>query len=135
MYSLFSVLILIVCFLLVLIVLVQNSKGGGLASNFSGAGQVMGVRKTADFLEKSTWTLAAALVIFSIFAIAAIPHSQDDSQQSRIQEQVKRTTAGTMSTNLPAVPDGNAKEAATETPTNTDGAATATESTTPQDAK
>ena len=38
--------------------LVQNSKGGGLAANFTSAGQSMGIRKTADFLEKSTWTLA-----------------------------------------------------------------------------
>ena len=55
-----GILILITCILLILIVLVQNSKGGGLASNFSSSGQVMGVRKTADFLEKSTWTLIAA---------------------------------------------------------------------------
>ncbi len=106
MYSLFSILILIVCFLLVLIVLVQNSKGGGLASNFSGAGQVMGVRKTADFLEKSTWTLAIALVIFSIVAVAAIPRAENGAQQSRIQEQVQHTTTGL--DNMPPSPE-NAK--------------------------
>ncbi|TNF42125.1 MAG: preprotein translocase subunit SecG, partial [Bacteroidetes bacterium] len=50
MYTLITVLIFIICILLVLIVLVQNSKGGGLASNFQSAGQVMGVRKTTDFL-------------------------------------------------------------------------------------
>ena len=111
MYSLFSVLILIVCFLLILIVLVQNSKGGGLASNFSGAGQVMGVRKTADFLEKSTWTLAVALVLFCVVAVAAIPHVQD----SRIQEQVQRTTSGVMPTTVPDVPEG-AEVPAAETP-------------------
>ncbi|HSW68047.1 MAG TPA: preprotein translocase subunit SecG, partial [Bacteroidales bacterium] len=60
-YVLVSVLIMIVCVLLALIVLVQNSKGGGLASNFASSNQFMGVRKTADFLEKSTWTLAIAL--------------------------------------------------------------------------
>ena len=53
MYSLVSVLIIIACILLILVVLVQNSKGGGLASNFSASSQVMGVRKTADFLEKA----------------------------------------------------------------------------------
>ncbi len=42
----------------IMIVLVQNSKGGGLAANFTSTGQSMGIRKTADFLEKSTWTLA-----------------------------------------------------------------------------
>ncbi len=61
MYNFISILILIVCLLLVLIVLVQNSKGGGLASNFAETGQMMGVRKTADFLEKATWTLAGDL--------------------------------------------------------------------------
>jgi preprotein translocase, secG subunit len=116
MYSLFSVLILIVCFLLVLIVLVQNSKGGGLASNFSGAGQVMGVRKTADFLEKSTWTLAVALVLFCIVAVAAIPHVQDETNQSRIQEQVQRTTSGVMPTEVPSVPEGTEVPTATEAP-------------------
>jgi len=51
-YVFISVLILITCIILILVVLVQNSKGGGLASNFAGSNQFMGVRKTADFLEK-----------------------------------------------------------------------------------
>lgn len=57
MYIFFSVLIVICAVLLILIVLVQNSKGGGLASNFGQGNQVMGVKKTADFLEKATWVL------------------------------------------------------------------------------
>ena len=68
-----AVLIIITCVLLALIVLVQSSKGGGLASNFSGSNQFMGVRKTADFLEKSTWTLAVALLVLSLFSIFVIP--------------------------------------------------------------
>jgi preprotein translocase subunit SecG len=55
-YIFISVLVIIACILQIMIVLVQNSKGGGLAANFTSAGQTMGVRKTADFLEKSTWT-------------------------------------------------------------------------------
>ena len=131
MYSLFSVLILIVCFLLVLIVLVQNSKGGGLASNFSGAGQVMGVRKTADFLEKSTWTLAVALVLFCVVAVAAIPHTQDDTHQSRIQEQVQRTTSGVMPTTVPSVPEGTEVPTGSEAPAETPAADAAQASDTP----
>ncbi len=73
MYIFFSVLIVITAVLLVLIVLVQNSKGGGLASNFSQGNQVMGVRKTADFLEKATWGLAIALVAFCLLASFSIP--------------------------------------------------------------
>ncbi|HSW67163.1 MAG TPA: preprotein translocase subunit SecG [Bacteroidales bacterium] len=75
-YVLVSVLIMIVCVLLALIVLVQNSKGGGLASNFASSNQFMGVRKTADFLEKSTWTLAIALMSLSLFSIFVIPRTQ-----------------------------------------------------------
>ena len=63
LYIIISVLIFIVCILLILVVLVQNSKGGGLASSFSSSNQLMGVRKTADFLEKSTWSLAIALLV------------------------------------------------------------------------
>jgi preprotein translocase subunit SecG len=68
-----SVLILIACVLMILVVLVQNSKGGGLASNFSSSNQYMGVRKTADFLEKFTWALAIALLVLSLFSIVVIP--------------------------------------------------------------
>ena len=55
MYTVIISLIVVVSILLALIVLVQDPKGGGLASNFSSSNQVMGVRKTTDFLEKATW--------------------------------------------------------------------------------
>ena len=73
MYVTISVLILIVSFLMMLVVLVQNSKGGGLASNFSSHNQILGVRKTTDFLEKATWTLAVLLVVFCLASSIAIP--------------------------------------------------------------
>ena len=63
MYVFISILILIASILLILIVLIQNSKGGGLASGFSSSNQIMGVRKTTDFLEKATWTLAGTVVV------------------------------------------------------------------------
>ena len=90
LYILISVLILIVCVLMVLVVLVQNSKGGGLASNFASSNQFMGVRKTADFLEKATWSLAVALLVLSLFSIFVIPKSQGKSEasQSEIQKQI-----------------------------------------------
>lgn len=72
-YILLSVLILITCILLTLIVLVQNSKGGGLASNFASNNQIMGVRKTTDFLEKSTWTLAIVLLVLTLTSTFVIP--------------------------------------------------------------
>lgn len=75
-FVLISVLILITCILLMLIVLVQNAKGGGLASNFSSSNQVMGVRKTTDFLEKATWTLAIVLLILTLSSTFVIPRGE-----------------------------------------------------------
>ncbi len=86
MHALFVILILIVCILLSLIVLVQNSKGGGLASNFSSSNQYMGVRKTTDFLEKATWTLATALLVFSLLATMTLPKGQIE-ERSRVEGQ------------------------------------------------
>jgi preprotein translocase subunit SecG len=86
-YVFVSIVIIIACVLQILIVLVQNSKGGGLAANFTSAGQTMGIRKTADFLEKSTWTIAAAILILCVVATAAIPRGSA-SEQSRIQNRI-----------------------------------------------
>lgn len=89
MYTLVSVLIFIVCVLLVLIVLVQNSKGGGLASSFSSSNQIMGVRKTADFLEKATWTLAGSLLFLCLVAAMTIPRGELDTQKSQIEQKLQ----------------------------------------------
>ena len=67
MGTIVSILIFMVAVLLILVIMVQNPKGG-LASNFSSSNQVMGVRRTADFLEKATWTLGIALVVLSIIS-------------------------------------------------------------------
>ena len=69
MYVLITILIVIAAVLLTLLVLVQNSKGGGLAAGFASGNQVMGAPKTADFLEKATWTLVALIIVFSIAAV------------------------------------------------------------------
>ncbi len=64
-FTIFLVLIVIVAFLLVVVIMVQNPKGGGLSSSFGGGGtqQLGGVKKTGDFLDKSTWFLGAALIV------------------------------------------------------------------------
>ena len=100
MYTLAIVLIFIVCLFLVLIVLVQNSKGGGLASSFSSNNQIMGVRRTSDFLEKATWYLAGALLVFCIMASAFIPRNQS-TQQSIMSEQIQTAVDPTQTPNCP----------------------------------
>ncbi len=70
--------------------MVQNPKGG-LASNFSSSNQVMGVRRTADFLEKATWTLGIALVVLSIISSSFMSSSQviEVNTDSELKEQVE----------------------------------------------
>ena len=110
MYVLVSVLIIIASILLTLIVLVQNSKGGGLASNFSGSNQVMGVRKTTDFLEKATWTLAIALVVLSIAASMTIPRGGIE-EASKIEQEVSNAVDPTQMPQFPtSVPEADQTE-------------------------
>ena len=90
MYLFVSILILVICVLLGLIVLVQNPKGGGLAANFAGAGsQFMGVRQTADFLEKATWSLAIGLLVMSLVGTMIVPRSSVEVRQSQLQDRVE----------------------------------------------
>lgn len=73
MYLVFIVLTVLVSVLLIGIVLVQKSKGGGLSSQFGGGNQVLGVRGTNTFLEKTTWTLAALILVLSVCTAYAMP--------------------------------------------------------------
>ena len=75
MYTLFLLVVLVAAVLMCVIVIIQNSKGGGLASSFASSNQIMGVRKTADFLEVSTWTLAAIMAVCSILASISLEGS------------------------------------------------------------
>lgn len=93
MYTLFAVLIIITCVLLVLVILVQNPKGGGLSSQFGGGNQMFGVQKTTDFLDKATWTLAGALLALTLLSNFAI--ERDNGQViegSKIQDQIENTS-------------------------------------------
>jgi preprotein translocase subunit SecG len=73
MYTLLVVLIVFAALLMIGIVLIQESKGGGLASNFSSYNQIGGVRKTTDFIEKATWGLAGFMVVISIACAYVAP--------------------------------------------------------------
>ena len=78
MYTLLVILIVIAALLMIGIVLIQESKGGGLASQFSGYNQIGGVRKTTDFIEKTTWGLAAFMVIISVACAYVAPQATSD---------------------------------------------------------
>ena len=93
MYYLFIALICLASLLMIFIVLIQESKGGGLASNFSSTNAIMGVRKTTDFIEKATWGLAAAMVIFSIVCAYTAPQAVTD------ESVLEKTATETQTTN------------------------------------
>ena len=79
MYNVVIILIVIASALMTLIVLIQESKGGGLASTFSSSNQIMGVRKTTDMIEKTTWGLAVAMVVLSVASSYLLPTQSTDA--------------------------------------------------------
>ena len=92
-FTIFLALIVIVCFLLVLVIMVQNPKGGGLSSSFGGSGsqQIGGVQKTGDFLDKSTWVLASLLVILILLSNVSLGNNA--SAPSLLESEENQTTA------------------------------------------
>lgn len=102
MHSLIVGLIIAVSLLLILVVLVQNPKGGGLSSTFAGANQVMGVRKTTDFFEKASWTLAITLVVLCFLSVAVTPSGETAGQRSLIESRMQEMPSSTPDfSNLP----------------------------------
>ncbi len=119
MYTLFVILIVIASILMIGIVLIQESKGGGLSSSFAGYNQVAGVRKTTDFIEKATWGLAAAMVVISIVCAWVAPTATADSS---VMENIENRV--TNPNNLPGFGASQQKDAAAPA---TDAAAPAAE--------
>jgi preprotein translocase subunit SecG len=119
-----SILVLIVCVLLMLVVLIQNPKGG-LDSAFSTNNQVMGVRKTTDFLEKATWTLGILLVVISVASAVVTGPAEiaegEDAAQSKMTEQIDEKAMPTAPvTNGIPLPDAGTPAAAGQ-PTEEEG--------------
>lgn len=91
-YTLFMGLIILVAVLLILIIMVQNPKGGGLASSFGGGGAQSlggGVQSTTNFLDKSTWFLAIALLVLILLSNISAPKSDSgNSEESILKEKL-----------------------------------------------
>lgn len=94
-----SVVIVILAVVLVFFVLIQNSKGGGLASNFSSGNQILGVRKTTDTLEKITWTLVGIIVVLCVASSAL--SKQTTASSSEVSDQVEVPAAGAAQEEVP----------------------------------
>ena len=89
LYTICIALILVASVLVILAVLVQNPKSG-MAANFGASNQVMGVRQTADFLEKFTWGLAIAIVILSLLATMTMPSANISSSKSGVEKALEQ---------------------------------------------
>lgn len=85
-FTIFLFLIIVVAFLLVVVIMVQNPKGGGLSSSFGGGGtqQLGGVKKTTDFLDKSTWVLATVLLALILLSNVAIDSDSGVSESKAL---------------------------------------------------
>lgn len=100
MYPLVIILVILAAILMCGIVLIQESKGGGLASAFSAQNSMLGVRKTTDVLEKATWGLAAAIVILSVASAAFVTKVTVEEAPITISAPAQSTDAG----NVPSFP-------------------------------
>lgn len=92
MHVFLSILILICALLLIGVILIQKSKGGGLASNFQGANQIMGVKSATNFVEKATWVLAVIICILSIISAFTAPQTLVQGQ-SKVSAPAKQEVA------------------------------------------
>ena len=90
MFTIFLVLITIVCFLLIVVIMVQNPKGGGLSSAIGGSQMMGGVQKTTDFLDKSTWTLGALLLAL---ILASSLSFVDNESATKLKDETTTTIA------------------------------------------
>jgi preprotein translocase subunit SecG len=92
MGTLLTILIVIASVLLVLLVLMQNPKGGGLSTDFGSAQQLGGVKQTTDFIEKATWSLAGIIAVLSI--VMTLMYSSPAIQEDQQQDTTEETTDG-----------------------------------------
>lgn len=113
-------LMIVVSVFMVIIVLVQRSKGGGLNQSFASQQQIMGVRKSTDFVEKATWTLACLLLVFSLLSVAFMPSAVvgpvGDSGLDQLLENRNANTQGVPSFDAQAPVEAGQAGATAENP-------------------
>ena len=107
MYTVLVILICLAAVLMIGIVLIQESKGGGLAADFSSYNQIGGVRRTTEFLEKVTWSLAAAMVVISVLCAYTAPRAVE---KGSVMEGIENPTTNPQ--NLPGFGASQSKQQA-----------------------
>lgn len=116
MYIVLIILTLICSVLLICVVLVQKSKGGGLSSSFAGSNQIMGVRRTNSFIEKLTWGLAGVICVLAVLSTFTMPKAIVGSSRVSAPAATEQTVPGNFNTPAPAAAPKAETPAAAETP-------------------
>ena len=115
MYTFCIIMIAIASVLLILAVLVQAPKSG-MAANFGAANQTMGVRQTSDFLEKFTWAMVAAIVLFTLLSVTAMPSKAEREEASFNPIEQSKTEIPAEAIELQVPAEGGAAEATVSVP-------------------
>lgn len=116
MYIVLIILTLICSVLLICVVLVQKSKGGGLSSSFAGSNQIMGVRRTNSFIEKLTWGLAGVICVLAVLSTFTMPKAIVGNSRVSAPAATEQTVPGNFNTPAPAAAPKTEAPAAGETP-------------------
>jgi preprotein translocase subunit SecG len=89
MLTFIGILSIIVSIALIFVVLVQNPKGGGISSSFGAPGQLGGVKRASDFIEKATWTLAGTLGALALVAVILVenPNRPQQNETEQVDQQ------------------------------------------------
>jgi len=109
MFTFLAILAILICLFLILFILIQNPKGGGLSSSFGASNQIMGVQKTGDFLERTTWGLAIALLVICLSMKVFSPGTGKSSEPLEIQKAIERNPSGNASGFGGTAPSRNTK--------------------------
>lgn len=104
-YTVIVILVVLASVLMCAIVFIQESKGGGLASGFSSGNSMLGVRKTTDVVEKTTWSLAGIMVVLCVLSVFFLNSGTTTGTQSVTEMQAGAVKEqATNAANQPAVP-------------------------------
>lgn len=105
MQTVFIILIILSALVLILLVLVQNSKGGGLAQGFSSGNTVLGAPRTTDFLEKATWSVVSFMALMCILAVGFGKGSVDKASRQAAALESEMSSAIEQASESDAVAD------------------------------
>lgn len=112
MFTFLTVLIIVVCLFIVLVVLIQNPKGGGLSGGIgSAASNVIGVQSAGDIMEKTTWGSAIVLLALCVMTAFVVPKVGAKGQVKTLTEDAAKMKVPAMPAPAPAAPQAPAAPA------------------------